>query len=184
MENVNFCTLESHNFFVLGPILVKFHIRTRLFESFPQTFRYCWRAEGKLHFTPFHTLRQLKRDKALVSPLQRVTEFERGTLRKLHADFGEWAKFGQRATHGWGKIVVHTCSDLSEPVRTSPQYSDHVRPSNNVIFCTFKYSYSSVLRPILLKLHILTRLIDSFPKVYRLWRCIEVKLSIPLGAHA
>ena len=28
-------TIESHNFFVLGPILVKFHIRTRLIESFP-----------------------------------------------------------------------------------------------------------------------------------------------------
>ena len=22
-----------------------------------------------------------------------------------------WAKFGQRATHGWGKIALHTCSD-------------------------------------------------------------------------
>ena len=26
--------IESHNFFVLGPILVKFHVRTRLIESF------------------------------------------------------------------------------------------------------------------------------------------------------
>ena len=40
-----------------------------------------------------------------------------------------------------------------------------------------------VLRPILVKLHILTRLIESFPMVFELWRCIEVKLSIPL-AHA
>ena len=56
--------------------------------------------------------------------------------------------------------------------------------SRPVIFCTFEGSYSSVLRPILLKLHILTRLTESFPKVYGLWRCIEVKLSIPLGAHA
>ena len=31
--------IESHNFFVLGPILVKFHIRTRLIESFPTIFR-------------------------------------------------------------------------------------------------------------------------------------------------
>ena len=29
-----------------------------------------------------------------------------------------WAIFGQRATHGWGKIALHTCSDLSKPVRT------------------------------------------------------------------
>ena len=95
-----------------------------------------------------------------------------------------WAKFGQRTTHGWGKIALHTCSDLSELVWTCPQYSDHVRSSCNVIFCTFECSYSLVLRPILVKLHILTRLIESFPMVYGLWRCIEVKLSIPLGAHA
>ena len=30
--------IESHNFFVLSPILVKFHIRTRLIESFPRFF--------------------------------------------------------------------------------------------------------------------------------------------------
>ena len=56
------CTgpIESHNFFVLGPILVKFHIRTRLIESF----RTSWCGQEKLHFTPFHTLRQLNRDEA------------------------------------------------------------------------------------------------------------------------
>ena len=68
-------TIESHNFFFLGPILVKFHIRTRLVESFPSTFRFWWCAEEKLHFTPFHTLRQLKRDKALIPPLRRVVGF-------------------------------------------------------------------------------------------------------------
>ena len=31
-------TIESHNFFVLGPILVKFHLRTRQIESFPTIF--------------------------------------------------------------------------------------------------------------------------------------------------
>ena len=55
---------ESQNFFVLGPILVKFHIRTRLIQSIPTIFRTWWCAEEKLHFTPFHTLRQLKRDEA------------------------------------------------------------------------------------------------------------------------
>ena len=50
--------------FVLGPILVKFHIRTRLIEGFPTIFRTWWCAEEKLHFTPFPTLRQLKRDEA------------------------------------------------------------------------------------------------------------------------
>ena len=68
-------TIESHNFFVLGPILVKFHIRNRLFESFPTIFRTCWCGEEKLHFTPVHTLRQLKRDEALIPPLRRVVVF-------------------------------------------------------------------------------------------------------------
>ena len=67
-------TIESHNFFVLGPILVKFHIRTRLIESF-RTIFWTWCGEEKLHFTPFHTLRQLKRDEALFPPLGRVVEF-------------------------------------------------------------------------------------------------------------
>ena len=68
-------TIESHNFFVLGPILVKFHIRTRLIEVFPTIFRTWWCGEEKLHFTPFHTLRQLKRDEVLFPPLGRVVEF-------------------------------------------------------------------------------------------------------------
>ena len=41
-----------------------------------------------------------------------------------------------------------------------------------------------VLRPILVKLHILTRLMESFAMVYESWRCIEVKMSIALGAQA
>ena len=46
-------------------------------------------------------------------------------------------------------------------------------------FCTFERSYSSVLRPILLKLNILTRLIDSFPMVHGSWSCIEIEMLIP-----
>ena len=67
--------IESHNFFVLGFILVKCHIRTCLFESFPTILRTWWCGEEKLHFTPFHTSCQLKRDKVLVPPLRRVVEF-------------------------------------------------------------------------------------------------------------
>ena len=40
-----------------------------------------------------------------------------------------WAKFEERGTHGWGKIVLHTCSDLSRLVWTYAQYSDYVRSS-------------------------------------------------------
>ena len=38
-DSVRAGTIECHNFFVLGPILVKFHIRTHLIEGFPTTFR-------------------------------------------------------------------------------------------------------------------------------------------------
>ena len=41
-----------------------------------------------------------------------------------------------------------------------------------------------VLHPIRVKFHIRTRLIESFPTVYGLWSCIEIEMSIPLGAHA
>ena len=74
-DSVRAGIIESHNFFVLRPILVKFHIRTRLIESFPVTFWTWWCAEEKLHFIPFHTLCQLKRDEALFPPLGRVVEF-------------------------------------------------------------------------------------------------------------
>ena len=50
-----------------------------------------------------------------------------------------WAKFGQCATPGWGKIALHTCSDLSKPVRTCLNQSPiqwQCMPVA-VIFCTF-----------------------------------------------
>ena len=50
-------TIENHHFFVLSPNLVKFHIRTQLFESFRRIFRTWWCGEEKSHFTSFHTLR-------------------------------------------------------------------------------------------------------------------------------
>ena len=75
-------TIESHNFFVLGFILVNFHMRTRLIESFPTIFRTWWCGEEKLHFTPVPTLRQLKRDKAVFPQLGSVVEF-RARYRQL-----------------------------------------------------------------------------------------------------
>ena len=50
-------------------------------------------------------------------------------------------------------------------------------------FGPFKGSHSSVLRRILLKLDILTCLIESYPTVYGLNSCFEIKMSIPLAAH-
>ena len=51
-------------------------------------------------------------------------------------------------------------------------------------FCTFEGFYFSFLRPILLKLNILAPLIESFPTLYGLWSCIEIEMSISLGAHS
>ena len=66
---------KAITFFVLGPILVKFHIRTRLSKSFLMMYRFRKCSQEKLHFTPVHTLRQLKRDEVLFPPLRRVVEF-------------------------------------------------------------------------------------------------------------
>ena len=67
--------IESHNFFVLCPILVKLHIRTRLIESFPTTYGSQRCTEEKLRFTPVHALRQLECDERVFPPLRRVVEF-------------------------------------------------------------------------------------------------------------
>ena len=74
-DSVRAGIIESHNFFVLGPTLVKFHIRTRLSKSFPTIYRFWKCAKEKLHFTPVHTLRQLKRDEAMFPIHPRVEEF-------------------------------------------------------------------------------------------------------------
>ena len=63
---------KAITFFVLGPILVKFYIRTRLSESFLMMNRFWKFSQEKLHFTPVHTLRQLKHDEVLFPPLRRV----------------------------------------------------------------------------------------------------------------
>ena len=53
-----------------------------------------------------------------------------------------------------------------------------------VIFGPFQGSHSSVLRSILLKLHIFTRLIESFPTLHGLCSYKDIEMLIPLGAHA
>ena len=58
-DSVRAGIIEGHNFLILCPILVKFHIQTGLIESFLRTYRFWWCGEGKLHFTPVHTLREL-----------------------------------------------------------------------------------------------------------------------------
>ena len=94
-------------------------------------------SQEKLHFTAVHTLCQLKRDKALFPPLRRVVEFRARYGKKTEHRFGGWAKFGQRATHGWGKIALHTCSDLSKLVRTCLNQSAIQWPCTPVAQCHF-----------------------------------------------
>ena len=53
----------------------------------------------------------------------------------------------------------------------------------NVNFYTFNGFCFPVSRPILLKLHILARLIESFPTTYGPKSCDKEKLLIPLEAH-
>ena len=100
--------IESHNYFVLGPILVKFYIQTWLIKSFPTIFRTWWCGEEKLHFTPVH----LTPTEAWRSPDSTTSEGRRvssevrlGNCTQIRG----WAKFEERGTHGWGKIVLHTC---------------------------------------------------------------------------
>ena len=100
-------TIESRNFFVLGPILVKFHIRTRLIESFRTTFRTWYCAEEKLHIPPFHTLGQLKRDEALLPPL-RISPADERWIPRNSAVLG---KSGLRSLgcHCWEEVSQHSC---------------------------------------------------------------------------
>ena len=109
-DGLRAATIESHNFFVLGPILVKFHIHTCLIENFPTIFRTWWCGEEKLHFTPF----------AVVLSGYTQTAF-------------------------------------------APELSKAI---------TF-----FVLGPILVKFHIRTRLIESFPTIFQTWWCGEEKLN-------
>ena len=100
-------TIVSNNFFVLGPIPVKFHIRTGLIESFPTIFRTWWCGEEKLHFTLVHTLRQLKRDEALFPPLP-VSLADRNRLKNLPRQmFSACVKFGGRDVDTLG-FYTHT----------------------------------------------------------------------------
>ena len=114
-------TIESHNFFVLVPILVKFHIRTRLIEGFPTIFRIWWCGEEKLHFTPFHTLCQLKRDNAPFHPLGRSQSFERGTGRYLYAGFGGAGKIWRPCdlrSRSYKRLYTHTRTHTHTHART------------------------------------------------------------------
>ena len=91
-DSVRAGIIKSQNFFVSGPILVKFHIWTRLIKSFRRTFWTWWCSKEKLHFTPVHTLRQLKWDEMRFPHFGGSQSFEWGTVRKLNTAFLEVGK--------------------------------------------------------------------------------------------
>ena len=69
-------TIESHNFFVLGPYPGEISHSNSANRELSNDVSVLVVREEKLHFTPFHTIRQLKRDEALFPPLVRVVEFQ------------------------------------------------------------------------------------------------------------
>ena len=89
---------------------------------------------------------------------------------------------GKFSVRVWSLVVI--CAEMSKKHdQTCPNLLTiqwQCTLSSQCLFCTFECSYSSVLRPILLKLHTLIRLIESFPTVDGLWSCIEIEMSIPL----
>ena len=85
---------------------------------------------------------------------------------------------------------VHNCSYLFTPVHTcshlfTPQWLSMLFAQWQFLieFSPCESCYFLILSAILLKLHIFAHLIESYPTVYNLSGCIEIKLSIPQAAH-
>ena len=77
----------------------------------------------------------------------------------------------------------HTCSHLFTTVHT-PETTLFAQLHFLVEFSPWESCYFSILDLCLVKLHILAGLIESFPTEYGMFSCNEMKMSIPLGAHA
>ena len=134
-----------------------------------------------------HTISHLTPTEAWRSPDSTTSEGRRVSSEVWLGNCKQVWGVGQIWRAWDSRLRKNSTSPLFWLVQTSPdlctQYSDHVGSYSNVIFCTFERSYSSVLRPILVKLHILTRLIDSFPLPYCPKSWDKEKLSISLEAH-
>ena len=87
--------------------------------------------------TSSHLTPTLKRDEALFPPLWRVCRILSEVQLENWTQVWGWVKFGQRATHGWGKIALHTCSDLSKLVGTWLNQSAIQWPCTPVAQCHF-----------------------------------------------
>ena len=93
--------------------------------------------------------------------------------------------------------TVDTCSHLfkaaHKPFHTCPHLFTTVHTSETTLFVQLQFlgefspwesCYLSILDLCWVKLHILAGLIDSFPTEFGMCSCNEIKMSIPLGAHA
>ena len=195
--------MESRNFFVLRPIQVKIHIRTRLIESFPMTYWLWWCAEEKWRFTPVHTLRQLKRDEGLFPPLW-ISLAGRNVLKNLPRQiFSVCVKFGgnpgrnvdtlgfyththtRTHTHTYTNEIVYEITSCDtralhgSPVLSFPLEAHHKAQSSEIFLSFFVKNLKSCnffsFWPILLKLHIYASKIESFPTTYGLSNSAEDK---------
>ena len=99
---------KAVTFFVLLGILVKLHIQTQLIKSF-QTMYGSWScAEEKLHFTPVHTLCQLKRDEGLFPPLSISLADQNGLKNLPRQIFSACMKFGGNPCRDVKTLALYT----------------------------------------------------------------------------
>ena len=152
----------------------------------------CWLVQTFSHlFTPVHTFSHLFTPQwlsTLFVQWQFVVEFStckscyfsilRAILLKLHI-FAHLIE-SYPTVHGLSSYIEIIMSIPLAAHTTVTMYACR----KTSFFGPFEGSHSSVLLCMLLKLHISTRLIESFPTLYGLWSCIEIEMSIPLGAHA
>ena len=167
--------------------LVKLHIRTPLTESLLTTYD-SWSCAKKScfshQFTPFANWRMTKGCfhhlvGHRVSSEVRLENYTQVLgVRKIWRACDPQLK-KKSASHLFG--LIQTLPNQSTPVHnTMTMYACRAM----LIFALLEGFCFSVLCPLLLQLHNLARLIESFPTVYSLWSCIEIKMSIPLGAIA
>ena len=177
--------LQKLLFFDLRLILLKLHILAHLLKSFPTVYSLCEFRERASHglgntvlhlswlvqtcsniFTPVHTCTHL------FTPVHNSSHLFTHVHNSSHLFTPQWLRSSR----------IESFS--SEPVQTGSQYSALVRSSPNVIFCTFETLLFFSLTSYPGEIAYFNSPNRQIPMVYALWRCIEVKLSIPPGAHA
>ena len=87
-----------------------------------------------MHFTPVHILRQLERDKGLFPPLPLSLADQNGLENLPRQIFSAFVKVGGNLCRDVETLGFHNCSDLFKPVHTCSHLSDDVRSSRNISF--------------------------------------------------